>query len=190
MSELTELAKTENVWNAVVKVFARLERDMGPGLFVLWGGYPGEKKKANKTYFLNMVASFEHGAQGGKHIFPDDLWAWLAELKPNVYQCIRIKDDSGLLNEELYSTPLSAVVPLALAGAVSRRGLATGRKLVILCDNLQEFLHYNQTANEQYLRDLALALDKQTLVTFLGASRIESWDAKFTLTEERILPLG
>lgn len=55
-------------------------------------------------------------------------------------------------------------------------------------------MKHNLRANEQYLRDLALWLDRQTHVTFLGTSRL-TWDAQDKLmydqsTGNHVLQLG
>lgn len=94
-----------------------------------------------------------------------------------------IKDCLKPANVSIYEIPLSVAVPLAIAGAAHRRGLVDGRNLVILCDDIQEFMKYNMRANEQYLHDLSLWLDRQTIVTFLGASRL-TWNAKAALDSD------
>ena len=100
-----------------------------------------------------------------------------------------MKEDSLLPENALYQTPLSALVPLALAGAINRKGMVREHNVVILCDDIHEFVRYNPQVNEQFLRDLAQALDKQTTLTFIGSSRLD-WDAKTILGDERVLPLG
>ena len=71
VSELHEwikrLEKTMNFPSAANKVFQRLILGEGPGLLVLWGGLPGEPKKANKTYFLNTVEAFQKGPAPAKN---------------------------------------------------------------------------------------------------------------------------
>jgi len=85
------------------------------------------------------------------------------------------------------TTSMSVAVPLAIAGAACRRGLITGRNIVILCDNIDEFMRHGST-NEQFLREFGASLDGQKMVTFLGASR-KTWDAEHKLPG-RSLALG
>jgi len=149
---------------------------------VLWGGQPGDTKKANKSYFLDMVEAFEEEIPGyGVNMFSENLRNLLQQLDPGQYRCVRVLEDTHLApNETLYDVPLSIVVPLAIAGAVNRKGFEDGHNLVILCDDLQKFMQHHRAENEQYLRDLSLWLNRQSVVTFLGASRL-TWDAKTAL---------
>ncbi len=190
MSELSELFKAMNFESTAHTVFERLINGNGPGLLVLWGGSPGEAIKANKTYFLNMVETFQKGAKPAKPHASDYLWDLLKQLEPDHYQCVRVKEDSNLSDYALYQTPLSVAISLALAGAVNRRGLTVARNIVILCDDIHEFMRRpHLQANEEFLRELASSLDKQTVVTFLGASRL-TWNAKAIVGQERALALG
>ena len=190
LTELTELSQTPNFDSALYKVFSRLINGEGPGLLVLWGGVPGEIKKANKGYFLNLVEIFQRGVKASESQFSEYVWNLLQQLEPDDYHCIRVIENSPLPKSSLYQTPLSVTLPLAIAGAVHRNGWVTGRKMVILCDNFQEFIRFNKQANEQYLRDLAPALDLQTDMTFIGASRMVGWDAESVLGSDRLVNLG
>ncbi|MDP2918639.1 MAG: hypothetical protein Q8O43_00230 [Dehalococcoidia bacterium] len=185
LGKLTELIKVMNFESTAFTVFNRLVLEKGPGLFVLWGGNPGDVKKANKSYFLDMVETFEQGmAPTAANILPDQLQELLQQLDPSHYQCVRVIEDYLLpANGDVYATPLSIAIPLAIAGAAHRRGLEDGRNLVILCDDIQEFMKYNLRANEQYLHDLSLWLDRQTIVTFIGASQL-TWNAKAVLDQD------
>ncbi len=196
LGKLNELVKTMNFESTAFKVFSRLVAGEGPGLLVLWGGHPGDAVKANKSYFLDVVEAFEQGVTPkALSVLPDDLQELLNQLESGHYQCVRVKEDYPLpVPGSIYETPLSVAVPLAIAGAAYRRGLAPERNLVILCDDIQKFMEYNMRANEQYLRDLALWLDRQITVTFLGASQL-TWNAKATLDSDSFkgghaLPLG
>jgi hypothetical protein len=190
MSELSVLFNTPGADEAAKVVFTRLISNEGPGLLVLWGGSANQMKKVNKGYFLNMVEKFQEEAKAAKAYASPELWDILKYLKPNSYQWVRVKEDSGLPDSTLYQTPLSIVVTLAIAGAASRRGLGAEKKTVILCDDIQKFMQAdNSQVNEAYLRGLALILDNQSLVTFLGASRQEWW-AYHVLGDNRVLPLG
>lgn len=195
-SKINALINTLNFESTALTVFNRLILETGPGLLVLWGGNQGDTKKANKSYFLDMVEAFELGVSpAALDILPDSLQNLLQQLDPRHYQCVRVKGDCpSLAGNAVYSPPLSVTVPLTIAGAANRRGLASGRNLVILCDDMQEFMKYNTRANERYLQDLSMWLKRQSVVTFLGASRL-TWNAKTALASDpsdgdHVLPLG
>lgn len=179
-----------NFESAAYSVFQRLIIGEGSGLLVLWGGEPSEEQKAGKTSFLKMVDAFQNGAAPAKPYvskYPY-LWKLLAQLEPGHYQCVWVEGDFPLEKSKLYQTPLAVAVPLAIAGAVHRRGLSSGRNIVILCDDIDEFMRYGGNANEKFLHDFGDSLDEQKVVTFLGASR-KSWDANHKLPG-RWLALG
>ena len=174
-----------NFESTATQVFQRLIFGDGPGLYVLWGGLPNQSP-VNKTYFLETIKAFEKSPVPQKpFVSSNSLLELLAQLKPFHYQCVTIKGD--------YSLPLAVAVPLALAEVAYRPGLVAGRKIVILCDDIHQFMEYenelNKDENEQFLVKLARALDTQTTVTFLGTSRL-SWNAKAVIGSERALPLG
>lgn len=74
LGKLNELIKTMNFESTALAVFNRLVLENGPGLFVLWGGNPGEVKKANKSYFMDMVEAFEQGVSlATASILPNEL---------------------------------------------------------------------------------------------------------------------
>ena len=192
LSKIKQLVKTMNFDFAALAVFNRLVLGEGPGLLVLWGGNPGDKVKVNKSYFLDMVEAFEQGgaAPSVVSILPEQLQEVLQQLEPGHYQCVRVKEDCHLSScSNIYRMPLSIAVPLAIAGAAHRRGLVEGCNLVILCDDIQEFMHHNQGDNERFLRELATSLDNQISVTFLGASQL-TWNPNEVLEPSRVLPLG
>ena len=128
-------------------------------------------------------------------MFSQNLHNLLQQLEPGKYRCVRVLEDTRLAsNENVYAVPLSIIVPLAIAGAVYRKGYEDGHNLVILCDDLQKFMEYHRAENEQYLRDLSLWLNRQSIVTFLGASQL-TWDAKTALDSDpsngnHVLALG
>ncbi|KTB47428.1 hypothetical protein DEALK_02730 [Dehalogenimonas alkenigignens] len=188
MSQMTELAKTVNFENAAYSVFSRLVQGQGPGLMVLWGGTPDNPEKANKSYFLNMIQQVEDSPETVKSYVPAFVWEILADLEPGHYQCVRLKEDSGLSPYALYPMPLSIVLPLALAKAAYRRGLKPASHIVILADDLQEFMRFNRASNEEFLTKLGQELDKQAEISFIGASQM-TWNAKI-LGDDRILALG
>jgi len=183
--------KTMNFESTAFTVFQRLVLGEGPGLLVLWGGSPDNPVKANKSYFLEMVETLAKGAMPVKPYVTDQLEQLLAQLESGHYQCVRVIEDSALVlpHSKIYKIPLAVAVPLAVAGAVNRRGLSTGRNMVILCDDIHKFMEYNKRENEQFLKELATFLDSQTNVTFLGASQL-IWHAKTILSWERVLNLG
>jgi hypothetical protein len=195
-SKIKALIKTVNFEYTATTVFNRLIHADGPGLFVLWGGYPGDVKKTNKSYFLDMVEIFEKEIpESTLNMFSENLHNVLQQIEPGRYQCVRVVEDTHLAaNENVYAVPLSITVPLAIAGAVNRKGFKDGGNLVILCDDLQKFMEYNHKENETYLRQLSLWLNRQSLVTFLGTSQL-TWNAKATLDSDpinvkHVLPLG
>lgn len=171
-------------------VFQRLITGEGPGLLVLWGGLPNDKKKAGKTSFLKMIDAFQKGAAPAKPYVSEYpyLWKLLAQLESGHYQCVWVEGDFPLEKSKLYQTPLAVAVPLAIAGAVHRRGLSTSRNIVVLCDNIDEFMRYGGNANEKFLHDFGDSLDGQKVVTFLGASS-KTWNAEHELPD-RWLALG
>ena len=128
-------------------------------------------------------------------MFSQNLHNLLQQLEPGKYRCVRVLEDTRLAsNENVYAVPLSIIVPLAIAGAVYRKGYEDGHSLVILCDDLQKFMEYHRAENEQYLRDLSLWLNRQSIVTFLGASQL-TWDGKTALAYDlskgdHVLQLG
>ncbi len=196
LGKLNELIKTMKFESTAITVFHRLVLGEGPGLLVLWGGNPGDTVKANKSYFLNVVEAFEQGVTPkALSVLPDKLQELLEQLESGHYQCVRVIEDCHLQSGgNIYTTPLSVAVPLAIAGAAHRKGLMAGCNLVILCDDIQKFMKYNLRANEQYMRDLALWLDRQRAVTFFGASQL-TWNAKAMLDSDpfkggHALPLG
>ena len=191
LSKIKQLVKIMNFDFAALTVFNRLVLGEGPGLLVLCGGNPGDKVKVNKSYFLDMVEAFEQGAAPSVvSILPEQLQEVLQQLEPGHYQCVRVKEDCHLSScSNIYRMPLSIAVPLAIAGAAHRRGLAEDCNLVILCDDIQEFMHHNQGDNERFLRELATSLDNQASITFLGASQL-IWNANKALDSSKVLPLG
>lgn len=191
-SKISQLAKkTMNFESTAFTVFQRVILGEGHGLLVLWGGSPDNPVKANKGYFLEMVETFAKGALPAKLYVSEYLWELLGQLESGHYQYVRVIEDCSVFlpHNKIYETPLAVAVPMALAGAVYRRGLNSGRKIVILCDDIQEFMRYNQAANQKFLVELARSFDSQTTVTFLGASQL-TWDAKANLGSARALPLG
>jgi len=189
MSQMTELSETINFGTVAFKVFSRLAQGQGPGLMVLWGGTPDNPKKTNKSYFLNMVQQVESSPKTVEAFVPAFVWEILEDLQPDHYQCVRLREDSGLSPYALYPTPLSVVLPLALSNAVYRRGLKPMRQIVVLADELQEYMRFNQRANEEFLAKFGQELDKQAELTFIGASQL-TWNAKEVLGQNRVLPLG
>lgn len=189
--KINEIQKVKHWGRNTVILFNRLILAEGPGLFVLWGGSPDNPVKANKSYFLEMVETFTKEPISAKPFVTGELWELLGQLQSGHHQCVRVIEDCSLVlpPSKIYETPLAVAVPLALSAAANRRGLSVGRNILILCDNIQEFMKYNKRENEQFLRELAASLDNQTVVTFLGASQV-TWDASEILSFNRLLYLG
>ncbi|MDD4230664.1 MAG: hypothetical protein PHG45_04675 [Dehalococcoidales bacterium] len=188
-SQLKVLSKTMNFETAAYTVFNRIIQGEGPGLIVVWGGSSNNPVKANKSYFLNMIEAVQDGAKIVKPYVSAEVWALLNFPFNGKYQCIRAKEDSGLSHYDLYSTPISIVASLAFAGAIYRKGWPAEHKVVVLWDDIHDFVRNKSTENEQFLRNLANALDKQTLLTVIAASRFD-WDAKAVLGSEHVVALG
>ena len=72
-SKIQVLIKTMNFEYAAAAVFNRLIDGNEPGMLVLCGGYPGDVKKANKSYFLDMVEAFQEEIRRAysQHVFPE-----------------------------------------------------------------------------------------------------------------------
>jgi hypothetical protein len=189
LDKLKALVKTMNFESAASSVFGRLLLGQNPGLMVLWGGNKGGPK-VNKTYFLDMIEGFQDGLPpGALGVLPSNLTKLLIS-HPKAYQCVRVEMDSGIPQNQLFETPLALLVPLAIARAGQRRGLVAGRRVVILCDDLDEHMRSGHSLpNEAFLKELSKSLDLDDTVTFIGTSRL-SWDAKGKLGYDRALALG
>ena len=188
---LGNLKETMHFESTATQVFERLIHGQGPGLLVLYG----PSVKANKTYFLKTVEAFQNGSSGAKKFVSAELWRLLVQLEVGSYQCVSVQEDFPVPpNSNIYRTPLSIVVPMALAEAAQKRGLHSGRNIVIMCDDLHEFMAHNKQMNEQFLVELARFLDNQSKITFLGASRLKhawpNWDVQAVLPWGHVLPLG
>jgi hypothetical protein len=188
MSELEELTETPNFENAATRVFERLILGKGPGLMVLRGGRENGPK-ANKTYFLNLVEKLAEGPEDFKPLVSESLWELFRKLRPGHYQCVRIDRDWPLPSDELYSSPISVVIPITMSEVVRKRGLVRGRNTVILCDDIHEFNKWHLQGNEKYLLEMAMELDMQTSLTFIGTTRV-SWEAKYLSNLDKVIKLG
>ncbi|MBI2859860.1 MAG: hypothetical protein HYX90_12395 [Chloroflexi bacterium] len=189
------LVKAMNFESAAYAVFQRLILGEGPGLLVVWGGQPNEPVKANKSYFLDMVESFQNGMTVSQEAVPDSLRDLFGQLKPGQYQCVRVAKQYLLLNGKPYHAPLAVAVTTALATTAQRPGLEVGRHVVLLCDDLHAFMYdkSNGLLDQIFLKRLAQYLDNQKSITFLGASQL-GWAANKALDAElpgtHTLPLG
>jgi len=188
---LKHLTQTIHFESVATTVFERLIHGNGPGLLVLYG----PPKVANKSFFLNTVEAFQKGASAAEEFVSPELWRLLGELEPGQYQCVNIKKDCPIQPYgNIYRAPLELAVPMALATAAHTKGLRKGRDIVILCDDLHEFIVHNKQTNEQFLKSLSSALDNLKGISFLGASQgghgYSPWDAKAVLGLEHVLDLG
>ena len=196
---LRNLKKTINFETVATQVFNRLIHGQGPGLLVLYGPPPPENKKANKTYFLDVVEAFQQGCPLiAKDSVSAELWSLLSRLHTDMYQCVNIVNTIKEFNLEpgatSYRIPLGVTTSVALAIAAHANGMEPGGKVVILCDDLHEFMGFNKEANEQFLIELSRVLDNRKEMTFLAAARLKGvypyWDALAVLGFEHVLNLG
>jgi hypothetical protein len=192
------LSQTEGFGKAAQKVFSRLVLGKGPGLMILWGGMPGDMEKTNKSYFLDLVEALSAGPEIAKPYVPDYVWEILRQLEPNRYQCIRIKEDSGLDDFDLYASPLSTLMPIAIARAAGKHGIKPGRDIIVICDELEKYIPEHKQMNERFLLYMSITLNGmpiflgETSLTFLGAAK-STWDANSALgglASEDVLTLG
>lgn len=153
-------------------VFDRLIDGDGAGLMII----QGPSKLANKTFFLKMVSAFQSGVPAeAREYFSNDLYRKLDELSATRYQCIDIKEECGIQPDAvLFRTPLSIVLPLSLAKATIKRGMRKGHKLVLLCDDLNQFFYRDAEPNIPYLKTFADSLEGKKDITFLGAYTVET----------------
>lgn len=193
---LSSLKKTINFETTAKQVFDRLVSGHGPGLLVIYG----PSISANKTRFLKSVEAFQAGCPPvAQQFVSPELWALLKQVHEDMYQCVNVPSaikefnlDPGVAS---YRIPLGITVPMALALAASATGIMKNTRIVILCDDLQDFMSYNQAANEQFLVELSRVLDKRSEVTFLGTARTSdtaypSWNPLPILGVEHVLNLG
>lgn len=187
---LGHLQKTMNFELVASKVFGRVTHGEGQGLIIV----QGPSGIANKTFFLNTVKAFQKGVPScANTYFSDDLQRLLAEVDISHYQCVDIKEDypSGIY-DNLYRVPLYIALPLSLASASQKRGLKEGHKIVVLCDDLHEFIPHNQESNLTFLKQLAELLHNLKDITFLGAYTLNYYGKGLedTVLSNYVLALG
>lgn len=186
---LSYLQKTMHFESVFRQVFERIVGGQGHGLIIIQG--PSEI--ANKSFFLKMVKAFQKGVPpNAKEYFSSDLQRLLAQVDTSHYQCVDIKEDCPIGASDLCAIPLYLTLPLSLASASQKRGLKKGRRVVVLCDDLHEFLRHNQTEQMVFLGQIAgLARDYKELM-LLGAYALD-WNGKGlenTALSEYVLALG
>lgn len=161
---LSCLQNTENFESVFRHVFERVMHGKGYGLLIL----KGPSKEANKSYFLNMVKAFQDGVPlKAKQYFSDDLQRLLGEVDVSQYQCVDIKEDCPMDN--VLGVPLYLTLPFSLASASQKRGLKKAHKIIVLCDDLQEFLGNNEKEQMLFLGQIANFTNSYKEITFLGA---------------------
>lgn len=189
----------ETMWFELVasNVIDRIVNATGHGLMII----QGPSKVSNKSRFLKLISSFQSGVPlNAAEYVSQDLRRKLDELNATRYQCINVKTDCEIEPDlELYRTPLSIVIPLSMAAASMKRGLKKGHKVVVLCDDLNEFLYRDAEPNIPFLRTLADSLDNHKDITFIGAYTVivngdfgnhGGSDLKETILAKYVLPLG
>ena len=187
---LSYLQKTMHFESVFRQVFERIVGGRGHGLMIL----QGPSKIANKSFFLKMVKAFQKGVPpNAKVYFSSDLQRLLAEVDTSDYQCVDIKEDCPIKpHSNIYRVPLYLALPFSLASASQKRGLKKGHKIVILCDDLQEFIPHNQESNMTFLKQLAELTYNRMEITFLGAYTLDIYGKGLekTALSSHILPLG
>jgi len=135
---------------------------------------------ANKSFFLNLVGAFQKGVPSGvKGSFPSTLSRLLDEINVSHYQCVDIKKDCPPQVTKTFGTvyrvPLYIALPFSLTSVSQMRGLKKGNKIVILCDDLHEFIPHNKESNMTFLKQLAGLLLDQKNLTFIAAYRTSGY---------------
>lgn len=186
---LSYLKNTMHFESVATRVFERIVGGQGHGLMIL----QGPSNVANKSFFLNMVKAFSTGVPpDAKLYFSSHLQRLLAEVDMSHYQCVDIKEDCPIGLSNLYAFPLYLTLPLSLASASRKRGLKKGHKIVVLCDDLQEFLRHNEAEQLVFLGQVAGLIRDYKELTFLGAYTL-NWNGKGlenTALSDYVLALG
>jgi len=174
---LSYLQNTVNFELAFEQVFERILHGNGNGLIIL----QGPSKIANKSYFLNIVNVFQKGVPSSiRGYFSSNDSRLLDEINASDYQCVKINNDCPPQISKTYGTvyrvPLYLALPFSLTSASQMRGLKKGKKTVILCDDLHEFIPHNKESNMTFLKQLAVLLCDQKDLTFLAAYQTNSYN--------------
>jgi hypothetical protein len=174
---LSYLQNTVNFESAFSQVFERVIHGNGNGLIIL----QGPSKIANKSFFLNMVGAFQKGVPPSvRGYFPSDFSRLLDDIDTSRYQCVNIKNDCPPQVTKTYGTvyrvPLYIALPFSLTSASRMRGLKKGSRIVVLCDDLNEFIPHNKESNMTFLKQLAGLLFDQKDLTFIAAYQTSSYN--------------
>jgi len=174
---LSYLRNTVNFEPAFSQVFERVLHGNGNGLIIL----QGPSKIANKSFFLNLVSAFQKGVHPSvRGYFPSHLSRLLDDIDASGYQCVNIKNDCPPQVTKTYGTvyrvPLYIALPFSLTFASQMRGLKKGSKMVILCDDLHEFISHNKESNMTFLKQLSGLLFDQKNLTFIAAYQTSSYN--------------
>ena len=191
---LSYLKNTVNFEPAFSQVFERILHGNGNGLIIL----QGPSKIANKSFFLNLVDAFQKGVPPSvRGYFPSHLSRLLDDIDASSYQCVNINKDCPPQVTKTYGTvyrvPLYIALPFSLTSASQMRGLKKGRKMVILCDDLHEFIPHNKESNMTFLKQLAgLLLDQKNLTLIAAYQTSDYNDEGLENTDLSIycLPIG
>jgi hypothetical protein len=160
---LGALHDTVNFKWAAHAVFNRLAHAQGNSMIVL----QGPTEIGNKSYFLKMVKAFQRGVpEMAKLFFPEDMQRLVSELDSIRYQCVDIEEEFPKASRE----PLHTLLPFAMASALRKRGLRKGQQVLILCDNLNDFMQHNES-DVSFLKEWADRNPKD--ITFLGAYTLQ-----------------
>jgi len=174
---ISYLKNTVNFEPALSQVFERVLHGNGNGLIIL----QGPSKIANKSFFLNLVDAFQKGVPPSvKGYFRSNLSRLLDDIDASGYQCVSIKNDCPPQVAKTYGTvyrvPLYIALPFSLTSASQMRGLKKGSKVIILCDDLHEFIPHNKESNMTFLKQLAGLLFGQKNLTLIAAYQTSGYN--------------
>jgi hypothetical protein len=174
---LSYLQNTVNFESAFSQVFKRVIHGNGNGLIIL----QGPSKIANKSFFLNLVGAFQKGVHPSvRGYFPSNFSRLLDDIDASSYQCVNIKNDCPPQVTKtygiVYRVPLYMALPFSLTSASQMRGLKKGSRIVVLCDDLNEFIPHNKESNMTFLKQLAVLLFDQKDLTFVAAYQTSGYN--------------
>ena len=186
---LSHLQNTMNFESVFQQVFDRITHGRGHGVLIL----QGPPKIANKSFFLQVVKSFQKGVPlPARTYFSDNCQRLLDEITTRRYQCVDVNEDCPPAYPSIYRLPLYMALPLSIAMASQKRGMKKGLRTVVICDDLHKFIPHNRESNIAFLKQLDdLLYNNLEEVTFLGAYTLEQGqDLKGTVLSNNILALG
>jgi hypothetical protein len=153
----------------------------------------GPPQKGNKSFFLNMVKAFQKGVPSqAMEYFSDDFQRLLAKVDISHFDCVDVKEDYPIVPANLYEVPLCLTLPLSLASASQKKGLKKGHKMVVLCDDLQEFLRHDDFHQMAFLKQIAGLTSVYKEFVFLGAYTLDGFGKGLenTVLSDYTLALG